>query len=293
MPADPRRRPIVQCRHERRIAKVGPRFRRGHAVLAHQLHASLPLPQRFGPRQRRHADLAQSGERRPLHLPRIRIANFPGLEHERAEAPLVARSDRLLAVIPGHFARARSMCAAKCRSRSSSSMGAAKNMRASRSAPSSSAATMNSDLASACGSAKRAPRPFASRYRPSAPRARPIRSGYASASSTPVHRSGSAASFAPAREFALPAGGIARRLLERARIDADARGQCGIAAQRADAQAQIRVAHARCSAQHVAFAQDGGKVAGQAQRAPIASLDQHVRQPRMHCRPAPRRGHAP
>ena len=69
------------------------------------------------------------------------------------------------------------ICCVKICSISASCNGAARKIRASRSAPSSSAATMNSDFESACGVAKRAPLPFASTYRPPSPRERPIRSG--------------------------------------------------------------------------------------------------------------------
>ena len=79
---------------------------RGHRVLAHQRDASLPLAQRPGPGQRRHAELAQPGERRAQHLRRIRVANLAGFEHQRAEAPFAPRTNRLLALVPGDLARA-------------------------------------------------------------------------------------------------------------------------------------------------------------------------------------------
>ena len=168
-------------------------------------------------------------------------------------------------------------------------------MRASRSAPSSSAATMNSDFARAWGSAKRAPRPLASKYRPLPSRARATRSGYASAVSTPTISIGFRDLLATA-ELALPVIGGTLRLPQRARVNRETAGQRACAAQGADAQAQVCIACAGRRAQHVALAENGGDLAREARRPQVPALDQQVCESRMSAHGGERaamRGDAP
>ncbi len=175
-----------------------------------------------------------------------------------------------------------SICAAKWCRRSASAIGAARKIFASRSAPSSSAATRNGDFASACGSAKRAPRPFASRYRLPSPRARAMRSGYASASKTPAIASRSAVS-APPRANSRRHSAALRAAFAVARASAEI-PEGSAARSPASAATRKRISASRAPGAACRMSRSP-RIAARSQarpcRAQVARLRQHVREPRM------------
>ena len=154
---------------------------------------------------------------------------------------------------------------------------------------------MNSDFASAWGSAKRAPRPFASRYRPvgAARAADPVRIGEREQHAGPLVRVGrSRRRAAPNSRCQL--GRVARRLsAARAHRRVTRRAVPRRSPRSAPTRRRRSTSRAPGSrAQHVAFAQDRRQVARQARRPQVARLDQHVREARMRAERRQSRGHA-
>ena len=179
------------------------------------------------------------------------------------------------------------IAAAKCASSSAGSSDAASWMRASRSPASSAATTMNSDLASAVASVNVAPRPPLSAYLPPPPSlARPIRSGYANASSRPTASPSARCGVAGARDGRMRPSCRStcwttrwtRRTAPESTVHP---GRRGATMQHFDPVREVGVAKSGAGAQRIALREQRGDPAGESLESQVAAAQHHVRESRM------------